>query len=128
MKVSIQWLRRWLPRLHTSAEEIAEALTTLGIEVEGVEHFSVPQSHLIVGEVESFEPHPRADRLRLCRIKTSADQSRQIVCGAHNFSAGDRVPVALPGCSLPDGREIQLTQLRGVESDGMLCSAEELGL
>jgi phenylalanyl-tRNA synthetase beta chain len=128
VQISLEWLRRWLPGLRAGAEEIAEALPTLGIEVEQMKFCGVPQNFLVVGEVESFVQHPQADRLRLCRVRTAPGEVRQIVCGATNFSAGDRVPVALPGCILPNGTEIQRTELRGQISDGMLCSGRELHL
>ncbi|MDR2668207.1 MAG: phenylalanine--tRNA ligase subunit beta [Puniceicoccales bacterium] len=128
MKISLQWLKRWLPDLSADGDGIADALTSLGIEVEEIIGIGVPRKHLAVGEVESFVQHPRADRLRLCRVSVGGEKPLQIVCGASNFAIGDRVPVAIPGCLLPNGAAIGATVLRGETSEGMLCSAEELHL
>ena len=73
-------------------------------------------------------PHPNADRLSVCRVDDGSGQPRQIVCGAKNYKPGDKVPLALPGAVLPGGLKIKVGKLRGVESEGMLCSATELGL
>ncbi|MDR1436020.1 MAG: phenylalanine--tRNA ligase subunit beta [Puniceicoccales bacterium] len=128
MKISLAWLRRWLPHLPDDGDAIGDALTALGIEVEGVSRLGLPQSNLVTGEVISFRQHPSADRLRICSIDVGKDEPLQIVCGAHNFFAGDRVPVALPGCTLPNGSSIGATALRGELSQGMLCSGDELQL
>ncbi|MDR0340370.1 MAG: phenylalanine--tRNA ligase subunit beta [Puniceicoccales bacterium] len=128
MKVSLTWLRRWLPDLRADVASIGEALPSLGLEVEEIKTIGMPQKHLVVGEVESFVPHPGARRLRICRVRTGEGNVRQIVCGASNFQSGDRVSVALPGCLLPNGARIEVAQLRGERSEGMLCSAEELRL
>ncbi|MDR2436341.1 MAG: phenylalanine--tRNA ligase subunit beta [Puniceicoccales bacterium] len=128
MKVSLRWLRRWLPKLDAGVDEICDALVSLGIGVESRDSTGIPQQFLVVGEIISFEKHPRADRLRVCRVDVDADRPKQIVCGATNFQAGDRVPVAIPGCVMPEGIKIQATDFRGVRSEGMMCSGRELGL
>ena len=128
MKISLEWLRRWLPDLKSNGNEVGDALTSLGIEVEGSISFNLPRNNLVVGEVESFEQHPNADRLRLCRVAVGGENSLQIVCGAKNFTNGDRVAVALPGCRLPNGITIGTSNLRGKVSEGMMCSCEELRL
>ncbi len=127
MKLSLNWLKEYLPVRHSIAE-IVEALTFAGIEVEGVEQRGADLEKVIVAQIESFEPHPNADRLSVCRVNDGSALPRQIVCGAKNFRAGDKVALALPGAVLPDGMKIKASKLRGVESEGMLCSPKELHL
>lgn len=127
MKLSLNWLREYLPVLDRSAEEIAEALTFTGVEVEGVQVHGAGIEKVVVAQIESFEQHPNADRLSVCQVLDGSKTPRQIVCGAKNFRAGDKVPLALPGAVLPDGTKIKASKLRGVESEGMLCSERELG-
>jgi phenylalanyl-tRNA synthetase beta chain len=128
VKISLSWLRRWLPDLEADGAAIAEVLPALGIEVESIKAVGLPRTGLVVGEVESFVRHPRSERLRICRVRTGDGELRQIVCGASNFQSGDRVPVALPGCQLPNGVQIEVAQLLGERSEGLICSAEELHL
>jgi phenylalanyl-tRNA synthetase beta chain len=128
MKISLRWLRRWLPKLDAGVDEICDALVGLGIGVESRDSTGIPQQFLVVGEVISFEKHPHADRLRVCQVSAGGDQPRRIVCGATNFQPGDHVPVALPGCAMPDGTQIQISDFRGLRSEGMMCSGRELGL
>lgn len=126
MKFSEQWLRTLVnPPLTTVA--LAHEMTMAGLEVEEIEPAAGEFSGVVVGEVLSVEPHPSADRLRVCQVEVGDGQPRTIVCGAPNVVAGQRVPCALPGARLP-GIEIRETTLRGVASHGMLCSARELGL
>lgn len=129
MKVSLQWLESHLDLADFSIEQLCDLLTFSGIEVEGVE--SLPD-HLVVAQILSSEPHPGADKLSVCQVDDGSGQTRQIVCGAKNYRVGDKVPLALPGCVLtaPDGKrfEIREGKLRGVDSLGMMCSAQELGL
>ena len=127
MKLSLNWLREYLPALDRSSEEIADALTFTGVEVEGVHVHGAGIEKVVVAQIESFQPHPNADRLSVCRVWDGSKAPRQIVCGAKNFQAGDKVPLALPGAVLPDGTKIKASKLRGVESEGMLCSERELG-
>ncbi|MBV8141516.1 MAG: phenylalanine--tRNA ligase subunit beta [Verrucomicrobia bacterium] len=114
--------------LTCSVPEIVEALTFAGVEVEGRQQRGAFFEKVIVAQIESFEPHPNADRLSVCRVNDGSGLPRQVVCGAKNFSAGDNVPLALPGAVLPDGEKIRASKLRGTESEGMLCSARELNL
>jgi phenylalanyl-tRNA synthetase beta chain len=106
----------------------------LGLEVESVETTGMKQlNNVVVGEILSRDPHPNADKLGVCMVKVNPDADPvQIVCGAKNYKVGDRVPVALDGAKLPtaDGGifEIKVSQLRGVTSNGMMCSARELGM
>ncbi|MDR2863007.1 MAG: phenylalanine--tRNA ligase subunit beta [Puniceicoccales bacterium] len=129
MKVSLQWLTKYVDLSGISTDQIADALPMLGLEVESVSSVGLPAlSHVVVGEILSFEKHPKADRLNVCQVDTGDGTPRQIVCGAKNFQAHDRVPVALPGAVLPGGFEIKVSKLRDVDSLGMMCSAKELGL
>jgi phenylalanyl-tRNA synthetase beta chain len=100
----------------------------LGIEVEEEEDSGPQLENVVVGEVLTKDPHPEADRLSVCTVKVGSDEPATIVCGATNFSPGDRVPVALPGAKLPGGFKIKKSKLRGVASEGMMCSAKELEL
>ena len=128
MKVSVEWLREYV-ELPDCPDELVDVLPMLGIEVEEEEDDSGPQlDNVVVGEVLSKDPHPEADRLSVCSVEVGADEPATIVCGATNFSPGDRVPVALPGAKLPGGFKIKKSKLRGVASEGMMCSAKELEL
>ena len=134
MKVSLNWLKEYVDLEGVEAEEIAEALPMLGLEVESVESLGLKKlDNVVVGEILSRIPHPDSDHLGICSVKVSeGGEPLQIVCGASNYKVGDRVPVALPGAVLPtpDGKgfAISVSKLRGVESSGMMCSARELGL
>ena len=129
MKVSFQALSRHLDLSGVTAERVAEVLPMLGLEVESVTTFGLaPLPLVVVGEIKSFDKHPKADRLSVCQVDVGDGAIRQIVCGAKNFKAGDRVPVALPGTVMPSGFAISVSKLRDVDSAGMMCSAEELGL
>lgn len=129
MKVSLQSLARHVDLAGVTAERVAEVLPMLGLEVESVTTFGLaPLPQVVVGEIRSFEKHPKADRLSVCQVDVGDGTPRQIVCGAKNFKAGDRVPVALPGTVMPGGFEIKVSKLREVDSAGMMCSSEELGL
>jgi phenylalanyl-tRNA synthetase beta chain len=127
MKFTYNWLKQYVD-FDWSPAELAEKLTFAGIEVEEVVVLGggVLQQ-VVVCQILSSEKHPNADRLSVCRVNDGQGE-RQIVCGAKNYKVGDKVPVALPGMALPNGMTIKEAKLRGVESQGMLCSAEELGL
>ena len=127
MKFSEQWLREWVnPDISTT--DLVEQLTMAGLEVDAVEPVAPFFSNMVVGEVLSVEPHPNADRLRVCQVNTGGAQALNIVCGAANVAVGVKVPVALVGAKLPGGISIEKSKLRGVASEGMLCSSKELGL
>ncbi len=126
MKFSEQWLREWVNPPLTAAE-LAEQLTMAGLEVDSVTPVAGTFSGVVVGEVLSVEPHPDADKLRVCSVSAGAEPL-QIVCGAPNVRVGMKVPTALIGALLPGDFKIKKSKLRGVESSGMLCSARELGL
>ena len=127
MKFSVNWLREFVD-LPKNPEEIAELLTRAGIETKNIETRVANVDKVIVSQIIASSRHPNADRLTVCEVDDGSGSKRQIVCGATNYKAGDKVPVALPGAKLPNGTEIRKSKLRGVESEGMLCSPIELGL
>jgi phenylalanyl-tRNA synthetase beta chain len=128
MNVSYQWLSEYVDVTGFTAEELAEKLTRSGIEVDIVEDRNKGVSNVVVGYVKSREKHPDADKLSVCVIDAGQGEDLQIVCGAKNIDTGQKVPVAMIGAVLPGGLEIKRAKLRGVESQGMICSAKELGL
>jgi phenylalanyl-tRNA synthetase beta chain len=127
MKVPYSWLREHCdPAI--GAAELAERLAMTGTEVERVGTVGPPSAEgFVVGRVLSVEKHPKADRLSVCTLDTG-DGERTVVCGAPNVAAGQTVPVALPGATMPGGHEIGEAKLRGVRSAGMICASSELGL
>jgi len=127
MKFSVNWLREFVD-LPENPEEIAELLTRAGVETENIETRGAKIDKVIVSQITASSRHPNADRLTVCEVHDGSGTKRQIVCGATNYKVGDKVPLALPGTKLPNGTEIRKSKLRGVESEGMLCSPIELGL
>jgi phenylalanyl-tRNA synthetase beta chain len=127
MKFSVNWLREFVD-LPKNPEEIADLLTRAGVETKGIETRGAKIDNVIVSQITASSRHPNADRLTVCEVDDASGVKRQIVCGATNYKVGDKVPLALPGAKLPNGTEIRKSKLRGVESEGMLCSAIELGL
>jgi len=127
MKFSVNWLREFVD-LPKNPEEIAELLTRAGIETKNIETRGANIDKVIVSQIAASSRHPNADRLTVCEVDDGSGTKRQIVCGAANYKVGDKVPLALPGTKLPNGTEIRKSKLRGVESEGMLCSPIELGL
>jgi phenylalanyl-tRNA synthetase beta chain len=126
MKIALSWLRQMVPT-QAEAAEIASLLTMGGLEVEDL--VSAPEfTQVVVARVASVERHPNADRLTVCQVDTGDPVLRTVVCGAPNVAAGMLVPCALPGAMLPGGLAIKVSTVRGVRSEGMLCSARELGL
>ncbi len=127
MRVPYSWLREYCdPGVEPG--QLAERLAMTGTEVERVGTLGPPAADgFVVGKVLSADPHPNADRLRVCTVDTG-DGERTIVCGAPNVAAGQTVPVALPGATLPGGHKIGKAKLRGVESAGMICASSELEL
>src|SRR5438034_9569493 len=132
MKVTFNWLKQYV-EFNWSPEELAQRLTLLGLEVEGVQKLSGEFEGIIVAQLITLDKHPNADKLSLCRVNTGQGE-RAIVCGAQNFKAGDKVALILPGASLPlkPGEQAPVTvkvgKIRGVESHGMMCSPKEVGL
>jgi phenylalanyl-tRNA synthetase beta chain len=127
MRVPLSWLREYVD-IQLTPEQLAERLTLLGMEVKGIQAWGADWQNVVVGELLSVERHPRADRLSLTRVTTGDGEALEIVCGATNIAAGQRVPVALPGAVLPGDRRIERTEKMGVVSNGMLCSGDELNL
>ena len=126
MKISLQWLRDWV-ETGDDVPALSHALTMAGLEIEGIHRAGPVLSGIVVGEVLSIEKHPDAEKLNVCRVSNGREEL-QIVCGAPNVRAGMKAPLAQIGAKLPNGTEIKKAKLRGVESNGMLCSARELGL
>src|SRR5947207_4474976 len=132
MKVTLNWLKQYTD-FDWSPEELADRLTMLGLEVEGIHKLGGEFDGIVVGQVITRDKHPNADKLSLCRVNDGRGE-RQIVCGAQNFKPGDKVPLILPDASLPlkPGEKqpftIKVGKIRGVESHGMMCSHKELGL
>jgi phenylalanyl-tRNA synthetase beta chain len=131
MKVTLSWLKQYVD-FDWSAEQLAEHLTMLGLEVEGIQKLGGEFEGIVVAEVLSSEKHPNADKLSVCRVADGKGE-RQIVCGAKNFKVGDKVPLALPGTTMPTPPGaapfvIKVGKIRNVESHGMMCSAKELGI
>lgn len=125
MKISYNWLRE-KSQLKQTAEEIAARLTAVGLPVEGIEPLAPPLSGVVVSEIREIKPHPNADRLSLVQVDDGRGM-HSIVCGAPNISVGDKVPFAPVDTVLPE-MTIKAAKIRGIESQGMLCSAAELGL
>src|SRR6478735_1190774 len=128
MKFTLSWLKDHLDTT-ASLDEIAETLTRIGLEVEGIEDRAKALSAYTIASVISAEPHPNADRLRVCLVDTGAGTPVQVVCGAPNARTGMKSVFSPPGTFIP-GKNITLSvgTIRGVESHGMLCSAAELEL
>src|SRR5262252_5681209 len=127
MKFSVSWLREFVD-LPKNQEEIAESLTRAGIETKTIEKRGANVENVVVSQITASSRHPNADRLSVCEVDDGSGTKRQIVCGATNYKVGDKIPLALPGAKLPNGTEIRKSKLRGVDSEGMLCSPIELGL
>ena len=127
MKFSVNWLRQFV-ELPPSIEGLTESLTMSGVEIEAIEKRGADFVHVIIAQINESNPHPNADRLSVCIVDDGSGTKRQIVCGAKNYKVGDKVPLALPGAELIGGLKIRASKLRGVESEGMLCSPKELGI
>ncbi len=129
MRVPVSWLREYVS-FDTPLPELGELMSMTGTKLEALHRRGVPRGLELyrVGRVLTREQHPNADRLSLCTVDVGDGDPRQIVCGASNFDAGATVAVALPGAVLPDGTELRIAKLRGVESHGMMLSESELDL
>src|SRR6266567_12982 len=127
MKFSVNWLREFVES-PPSIDALAELLTMSGVEIEAIEKRSADFDRVVVAQIIESKPHPNADRLTVCVVDDGSGTKRQIVCGAKNYKVDDKVPLALPGAELTGGLKIRASKLRGVESEGMLCSAKELGV
>ena len=136
MNTSLSWIKRYVPDLDVTAQEYADAMTLSGTKVENYEELDKNLDKIVVGEILSCEAHPNSDHLHICMVNVGEAEPLQIVCGAPNVAAGQKVPVVLEGGSVagsrdgdknPEGIKIKAGKLRGVESHGMICSIEELG-
>ena len=127
MKISESWLREWV-EIPVNTSELVAQLTMAGLEVDAVEDASPDFHGVLVGYVLSVEMHPNADNLKICQVQSASEEVFQVVCGAENVRQGIKVPFAIIGAKLPGGVDIKLAKLRDVQSFGMLCGADELGL
>ncbi|MFZ3576354.1 phenylalanine--tRNA ligase subunit beta [Virgibacillus sp. DJP39] len=127
MLVSLNWLKNYIDISDISPEDLAEKITKSGIEVEGIEYVAEKSENVVVGYVKECEQHPNADKLNLCQVDVG-DEVLQIICGAPNIQQGQKVAVAKPKAVLPGNFKIKKVKLRGVESNGMICSLQELGI
>jgi phenylalanyl-tRNA synthetase beta chain len=128
MKASLQWIREFVDLPTDDVDEVARALTVLGLEVETIEHFEMPFSGVVVARVEAVAPHPDADRLRVVTLDAGGGERLDVVCGAWNFDAGALVAYARVGSVLAGGLEVGEREIRGVMSPGMIASEKELGI
>ncbi len=128
MNISLNWLASSIDLEGLETREMADMLTFAGIEVEGISERGVSTDLVVVAQVMEKTPVEGSDHLNVCMVDAGEGALRQIVCGAQNYKVGDKVPCALPGAVLPGGWEIKEGKLRGIPSNGMLCSASELGL
>lgn len=127
MQISMTWLHDYLD-FTESAKELAEKYTMAGVPVENVKEQGQGLENVVVGRIAHLEPNPNSDHLLVCQLDVGGERLIQIQTGASNVFAGAKVPVALPGAHLPNGMHIKKGKMRGLASDGMLCSASELGL
>jgi phenylalanyl-tRNA synthetase beta chain len=128
MRFPLSWLREFVD-IELTPEQLAERLTLLGMEVSSIEYIGSDWHRVVVGELLEVLPHPSSGKLSLTRVSTGDGETElSIVCGATNIEAGQRIPVAMPGSVLPGDRHIDITTIAGTESQGMLCSGDELGL
>lgn len=134
MNISLNWIKEYVETADLTDQEIADTLTLTGLEVEEMGVTGTDFENFVVGEVLSVKPHPNADKLQICSVNQGDEEIVQIVCGAKNVAAGQKVPIAKTGAVIPvpmkDGSylKIKKMKLRGEESNGMICSESELGL
>ena len=135
MNTSLSWIKAYVPELDCTAQEYTDAMTLTGTKVEGFERLDKNLDKIVIGQIEKIERHPDADKLIICQVNIGTE-TIQIVTGAPNVKEGDKVPVVLDGGSVAgghdgkmaeDGIKIKKGKLRGIESNGMMCSIEELG-
>ena len=136
MNTALSWIKEYVPDLDVTAQEYTDAMTLTGTKVEGFERLDKNLEKIVVGQITSIEPHPDANKLIVCQVNIGTG-SIQIVTGAHNVKTGDKVPVVLDGGKVAGGHDggplpeegikIKKGKLRGVGSDGMMCSIEEIG-
>ena len=136
MNTSLSWIKAYVPDLQVTAQEFTDAMTLSGSKVEGFTRLDADLEKIIIGQIKKIERHPDADKLIVCQVEIGGGQTVQIVTGAPNVKEGDKVPVVLDGGRVagghdgkmtPGGIKIKKGKLRGIESNGMMCSIEELG-
>ncbi|MGE4488988.1 MAG: phenylalanine--tRNA ligase subunit beta [Kiritimatiellales bacterium] len=127
MKFPLSWLKEFV-EFEDTVEGLSDKLTFAGLEVENIETIGGSFDGVVVGEVLAVEPHPDADKLRLCTVSYGAPETLKVVCGAPNVAVGGKYPFATVGTTLPCGITLKKAKIRGVESLGMLCAKDELGL
>ncbi len=128
MRVSYNWLSKYIDIDDINPYDLADRLTAAGVVVDAVQELGKELEEIVVGYVVEKGSHPNADKLSLCNVDIGDGKIHQIICGASNVNTGQKVPVAKLGATLPSGLKIKKAKLRGIESCGMICSAEELGL
>lgn len=129
MLVSLNWLKNYVDFGDLTPEQLGEKITKSGIEVDGIEYvISETSDNIVVGYVKECEQHPNADKLKLCQVDVGEEETLQIICGAPNVAQGQKVVVAKPGAVLPGDFKIKKVKLRGIESNGMICSLQELSV
>ncbi len=126
MIVTRSWLNEWIKLDDISTEDLAKTFNSIGLEVDRIESFDIPEK-IVFGQVTACEKHPDADKLNVCQVDLGST-TRQIVCGAANVRAGITVAVATLGAEMPGGLKIKPVKLRGIDSEGMICSSTEIGL
>ena len=135
MNTSLSWIKRYVPDLDCTAQEYTDAMTLSGTKVEGYTCLDADLDKIVIGQIKQIDPHPDADKLIICQVDVGTETT-QIVTGAPNVHVGDKVPVVLDGGKVAGGHDGKMTpggvvikkgKLRGIESNGMLCSIEELG-
>ena len=126
MKISTNWINDYVKIDDVDKKELADKITNAGVNVQEVIG-EINFNKIVVGEIINAKPHENSDHLKVCEVNIGAN-TEQIVCGAPNARSGIKVVVSLPGAKLPNGMEIKQSVIRGVSSNGMLCSLEELGL
>ena len=126
MIVTRSWLNEWINLNDISTDSLCKTFNSIGLEVDSVESYKVPKK-IVFGKVLECEKHPDADKLNVCQVDIGSS-IRQIVCGASNVRVGLDVAVATIGAQMPGGLKIKPVKLRGVDSEGMICSASEIGL
>ena len=136
MNTSLSWIKAYVPELDVTAQEYTDAMTLSGSKVEGFEKLDADLEKIVIGQIEKIEKHPDADKLIICQVNVGTGENVQIVTGATNVNEGNKIPVVLDGGRVagghdgkktPGGIKIKKGKLRGVPSNGMLCSIEELG-
>ncbi|MFA6098245.1 MAG: phenylalanine--tRNA ligase subunit beta [Patescibacteria group bacterium] len=127
MYLPLNWLKEFI-KFKETPEKVAEIFTLAGFEVEKIEYWGRDLAGVIVGEIKTIVSHAEADKLVVCKVEVGRKQLLNIVCGARNIKPGHKVPVALVGVKLPNGMKIERRRIRGVDSEGMLCAEDELGL